>query len=71
MDRLACADILTNDIDDGAGLVLALGYESVHTCLEVCEGFCNSGVENNHCAGAVCLGTYCAELEAIAGEGEW
>ena len=55
VDRLACADILADDIDDGAGLVLALGDESIHTCLEVSKSLGNGSVENNHGTGTVSL----------------
>lgn len=70
VNRLANLDVLTNDLKDGRYFVLALCDESVYTGLEILESLSHSGVEHNHCAGAVGYGTDGAELEAVAGEGE-
>ena len=69
-DGLARLDVLADDLEDGGYFRLTLLDEGVHLVLEVHELFGHGGVEGNHRAGAVGLGTHGAELEAVAREGE-
>ena len=69
-DRLAGADILTEDVDDGRYLVVALGYLSIDPRLEVEERFGHRRVERNHRRGTVGRRARCTELKAITRKGE-
>ena len=69
-DRLAGAYILTENVDDGRYLVVALGYLGIDPRLEVEERFGHRRVERNHCRGTVGRRARCTELEAITRKGE-
>ena len=64
------ADILADDIDDGACLILSFGNECIHAFLEIHQGLSHGSIQGNHRTGAVGLGTYGTELKSVTSEGE-
>ena len=70
MDGLAGLDVLADDLDDSLHGVHSAFDELIHASLEVGERLSDCGVEHDHGCRTVGLGSYGAELEPVAGEGE-
>ena len=70
-NRLDVLDILTDGLEYGSVLVLSGCNQCIDSDLEVSKSLSDSSIESQHSTGAIGLRTYCAELEAISGEGEW